>query len=324
MARITQRDIAQLCGLDTSTVSRSLQGDERIHEATRARVVDAARRLGYRPNLAARALVGGRAQVLWLVLASVGATADWRTTHAVTSATESTDYDLFVALHGNDEARYERLLARLAQGLVDGAVVLPRRHVSDERLLRELALRDYPLVLVDVWIDGLPVPAVTTDNDGASRLLARRCAEAGARGFVLLYGDNNPVVRERTAGARAELAALGLPWTEIGSVDDAWQETEPWPDGPLAMLASAQETVLAYCRRNAGRLADRRLVAGCFDEWRGEPSPADRVFVAPQDHDAIARQAVRLLARRVECPNEPTERRVMVQIKPIEEVVPRF
>jgi LacI family transcriptional regulator len=324
MARITQRDIARLCGLDTSTISRSLQGDERILEATRARVVDAARKLGYRPNLAARALVGGRAQVFWFVAASVGATADWRTTHALSHATESTDYDLFVALHGNDEARYGRLLARLAQGLVDGAVVLPRRHVSDERILREITLRDYPLVFVDNWVEGLPVPTVTTDNDAGSRLLVRHCVAADAGAFVLLYGGDNPVVRERTAAARSEIAALGAALVEPVWADGGWHDRAPWPEGPLAILASSQETVLGYCRDRAERLAERRVVAGCFDEWRGEPQPADRVFVAPQDHESIARLAIDTLVRRIEQPDQPVERRVAVPAMTIEEVVPRF
>lgn len=60
MATATIKDIARETGLSVSTVSRALAGQGRIPEATRARVQDAARMLGYVPNRAAQSLVGKR------------------------------------------------------------------------------------------------------------------------------------------------------------------------------------------------------------------------------------------------------------------------
>ena len=52
----TLKDIAVAAGVDTMTVSRGLRGEGRMAPATRNRVLETARRLGYKPNAAARAV----------------------------------------------------------------------------------------------------------------------------------------------------------------------------------------------------------------------------------------------------------------------------
>ena len=48
MAKATLNDIARLCGAGVSTVSGATRGDPRVKIATQQRVIEAARRLGYR------------------------------------------------------------------------------------------------------------------------------------------------------------------------------------------------------------------------------------------------------------------------------------
>ena len=55
--RVNLRDIAEASGVSIQTVSRAVRGLDVVAEPTRSRVMEAVERLGYRPNLAARALV---------------------------------------------------------------------------------------------------------------------------------------------------------------------------------------------------------------------------------------------------------------------------
>ena len=61
----TLKDVAQACSVDVSTASRALRGDPRVAPDTVARLRSAADRLGYRPNLAARALRAGATRTVW-------------------------------------------------------------------------------------------------------------------------------------------------------------------------------------------------------------------------------------------------------------------
>ncbi len=60
MRKIGISDIAKLANVSIGTVDRALHGRARISERTRKRVLNLARELGYKPNLAARALSVGR------------------------------------------------------------------------------------------------------------------------------------------------------------------------------------------------------------------------------------------------------------------------
>lgn len=69
--RVRSVDVAKLADVSRTTVSYVLNGrtDVSIPEATRKRVLEAAATLGYRPNMAARALVSGRTRLISLWMA---------------------------------------------------------------------------------------------------------------------------------------------------------------------------------------------------------------------------------------------------------------
>ena len=66
--RVSIRSVAAAAGVAIGTVSKALNGDREISEATRARVLQAARELGYVPDAAARTLATGRTDTLGLVI----------------------------------------------------------------------------------------------------------------------------------------------------------------------------------------------------------------------------------------------------------------
>ena len=60
----TAHDVAKLAGVSQAAVSRSFTTGASISAATRAKVVEAAEALGYRPNLLARSLITGRSKLV--------------------------------------------------------------------------------------------------------------------------------------------------------------------------------------------------------------------------------------------------------------------
>lgn len=70
LVRSTIKDVAAAAGVTAGTVSRALRGDPRVIESTRRRIVEAAERLGYRPNLQARGLQTGRTGAIGLACPS--------------------------------------------------------------------------------------------------------------------------------------------------------------------------------------------------------------------------------------------------------------
>ena len=60
-------DVARLAGVSHQTVSRVVNGQTNLRPATRDRVLEAIRQLGYRPNTAARSLVSGRSGTIGVI-----------------------------------------------------------------------------------------------------------------------------------------------------------------------------------------------------------------------------------------------------------------
>jgi DNA-binding LacI/PurR family transcriptional regulator len=132
---VTVRDVAQAAGVSPSTVSRVFTAPEQVQTATRDKVLDAAGRLGYRPDPAARTLRSGRTESLGLVIPDIANPFFPPIVKAMQTRARNHGHTLLVA--DCDEREADEL-----------------ETLSDGRL-RELA-EQLPLVLVNRHVPGIP------------------------------------------------------------------------------------------------------------------------------------------------------------------------
>ncbi|MBN8525893.1 MAG: LacI family DNA-binding transcriptional regulator, partial [Planctomycetes bacterium] len=265
---------------------------------TVARLRSAADRLGYRPNLAARALRAGATRTVWLLTGSFNAVNERLLVRSAAQSLEAGGYDLLLA-EFRDDAGYERLLGRLDQGLADAALVIAGGESHPESpTLRALIARRYPLVFLDRGPGWEGVPTVSTDNVGATRELVRRLATSGIRRLVFVEWGSNDVSSLRASTAVAEARKLGLQAALSRSLPTAWLANG---QGPLGVVASSQGDIHDWCTENATALRGIEMRFAVFDDWTGEPYPSPVVFVAIQDFAGMAERAARrLLAQTAE------------------------
>lgn len=290
----TLKDIAQACSVDVSTASRALRGDPRVAPDTVERLRAAAEKLGYRPNLAARALRAGATRTVWLLTGSFNAVNERLLVRAAAQSLEAGGYDLLLA-EFRDEAGYERLLGRLDQGLADAALIIAGGNGHpDSPTLRSLLSRRYPLLFLDRSPGWPGVPTVTTDNVTATRELVQRLAATGIRRVLFCEWGDNDVSNTRATTTIAEARRLGLATALSRSVDPSWLTAG---EGPIGVVASSQGDIHNWCTENAQAIRGLELRFACFDDWAGEPYPAPVAFIAIQDFAGMAeRAAQRLLA----------------------------
>ncbi len=140
------KDLAKALNLSPATVSRALNGFPEVSEATRLRVQEQARQLGYQPNLLARKLVGKQSGIIALVVPDANALGDDSSFFGVISglsaALAARDMDLMLHVNtGGDEVEpYRRLLAK---GVVDGFLL--NTPVPEIRASRSSRTRGRPL-----------------------------------------------------------------------------------------------------------------------------------------------------------------------------------
>ncbi len=135
---ITIHDVARRAGVATSTVSRALNGDGRIAEATRNRVREVAREMGYNPSRSARALRSAHTRTLGYIAPDFANPVTLTHVRAAVRAAYEQGYTIFVSDAQGDATIFESQVRRLIEHRVDGILfgrgILPLSEEADALL----------------------------------------------------------------------------------------------------------------------------------------------------------------------------------------------
>ncbi|HEY5178869.1 MAG TPA: LacI family DNA-binding transcriptional regulator, partial [Dermatophilaceae bacterium] len=153
---VTARDVARVAGVSISTVSRALAKPDEVAPATRARVLDTARGMGYLPNPAARGLITGRTSTIGLIVPDLENPFFAAVTKGVQSRARAAGYCVIVADSDEDPSQEEDL-ARNMSKRVDGIVLCSPR--APDSVIAQLAL-ECRLVLVNRACADIPAVAI--------------------------------------------------------------------------------------------------------------------------------------------------------------------
>ncbi len=214
MKRPTIADIARRAGVTKSTVSFALNGRPGVSEATRGRILLIAQEMGWQPSRAARALSGGRADVLGLVVDRPASTLGiepffMQLISGIESELASRDIALLLQVNEDPAAQSATYKRWWAQRRVDGVFVVDLR-IDDERtaLLAELGM---PAVVVGgpQGLNGLH--GLWNDEAAAVRSVVEYLAALGHRRIARVAGMSRLWHTAVRAGAFAEATArLGV------------------------------------------------------------------------------------------------------------------
>ena len=210
---LSMADVAARAGVSHQTVSRVVNGHPSVAPATRERVEQAIAELGYRPNVAARALVTGSTRTIGLVTVKINQYGPAQTLLGLEKAARAAGYSLSVSILDDATAGAMRdaVDAFVAQR-VDAIVALSTYDDAAEAL----ATLEPPVPLVAVQVGGdEDRPAVGVDQEAGARLAIRHLLQLGHRTVHHVAGPvDSKEARGRIAGWRAELEAAGAPVPE--------------------------------------------------------------------------------------------------------------
>ncbi|MDD7593120.1 MAG: LacI family DNA-binding transcriptional regulator [Peptoniphilaceae bacterium] len=200
--RTTLRDIAKASNVSVTTVSLVLNGKaNEISEATQKRVLAAARKLEYTPNLAARGLQKASSNLLLLLVPDLENTFYTSIARHAVSHALTLGYLLILASLPQDQKEEERLLKMVKGGLFEGMLILSRKFAA----IRDEASKDenIPYVMLDEDIEDETKPSlITGDNESGGYLVGDYLCELGHRRIAFLTGPNDtPNSMRRLSGA---------------------------------------------------------------------------------------------------------------------------
>jgi LacI family transcriptional regulator len=219
-APATLHDVAREAGVSLATASRSLNGSTRkVNDAYRQRVLAAAARLNYSPNLSAQAVARGTTTTVALLVADIS---DPYFSSIASGVVAEADHERLIVTMAATERDPERELelVRQLRGQRPRVMILagsrPTSDPTEGALGAELAAYESAGgTVVLISRNELDFSTVLLDNRGGAEALARELTRIGYRRFaVVTGGEGLRTAADRLEGFRAGLAASG------GRLDD--------------------------------------------------------------------------------------------------------
>jgi LacI family transcriptional regulator len=221
---VTLQDVAKLAGVSTKTVSRVVNNQGEISQATRQRVQAAIEQLGYRPNILARSLVNQRSDTLAVVASGLEYYGPSHTLIGIEQQSYELGYSLFLSLLPRpDDTNVSPVLDAFIARRVEG-IIWAVPEIGDNRAWIQPGLFEHlpPIVFLSMKPrPGLSVVAV--DNRAGAAQATQHLLEQGRRKIGIITG---PLTwweaRERYSGCRDALQRSDLEWSPSLVVEGDW------------------------------------------------------------------------------------------------------
>jgi LacI family transcriptional regulator, galactose operon repressor len=299
----TLSEVARQAGVGNTTVSRVINGGDRVSPKTLAKVRRVIEALGYRPNQAARVLKGDRTKTIGLMVPSLADPFFSSCAEAAQAVVRANDSLLIVTATQNDPHTEIENLNVLISHRVDGLLLAPANSRSQALcdLLNRLTI---PVVTIDRPIFNSTVSSVLTDNFKGARTATQHLIEHGCQRIVCLTGETTLfTIHERVRGYRAAVGAAGLPCTVNTSIKDyrsaeyAIESLLAGPNCPDAFFTLKNSTTIyAFEVLQKLNVAMPKPIALLgFDDFELATTLRPSVSVVQQPVEEIGRAAAELL-----------------------------
>jgi LacI family transcriptional regulator, gluconate utilization system Gnt-I transcriptional repressor len=207
---LTLRDVSEASGVSEMTVSRVLRQRGDVSEATRNRVLEAARKLGYVPNKIAGALASQRVNLVGVIIPSLSNMVFPEVLSGISEILEDTGLQPVVGVTNYSPEREETVLYEMLSWRPSGVILAGLEHTDAARAM--LAQAGVPVVEV-MDIDGPVIDsAVGISHKRAGRQMAEAILSAGYRNIAFLgtMMPDDHRAKKRLEGFEEALAKAGL------------------------------------------------------------------------------------------------------------------
>lgn len=210
---LTLRDVSEASGVSEMTVSRVLRNRGDVSEATRERVLSAAKALGYVPNKIAGGLASQRVNLVAVIIPSLSNMVFPEVLTGISQVLDDTGLQPVVGVTNYSPEREEQVLYEMLSWRPSGVIVAGLEHSEASCAM----LRNAGIPIVEIMdVDGEAIDSVVgISHRRAGREMARTILAAGYRkiGFLGTQMPHDHRARKRFEGFTAALAEEGLELT---------------------------------------------------------------------------------------------------------------
>jgi len=250
-APITAYDVASLAGVSQSAVSRTFTFGASVSERTREKVLKAAKKLNYRPNLIARSLSTRRSDIVGVIVPPLE-------NHFFPEMLEALSVELsrsgrrMLLFTSSQNSPVEPILEDVLNARVD-ALVMVASSVSSH-FAEECQAIGLPIVLLNRKTDSKSVSSVTSSNRKGAETIAQFLLAGGHKRFAYIAGlESSSTNRDREETFVRVLAQHGHKLCAHGVGDYVFDRTAQiardmlsMTDRPDAIFCANDHMALAF------------------------------------------------------------------------------
>lgn len=207
---LTLRDVSEASGVSEMTVSRVLRNRGDVSDATRQRVLTAAKELGYVPNKIAGALASQRVNLVAVIIPSMSNMVFPEVMTGISEALEETGLQPVVGVTGYSPEKEEKVLYEMLSWRPSGVIIAGLEHSDASRAM--LKASGIPVVEI-MDVDGTPVDSVVgISHRRAGRQMAQAILKDGYEHIAFLGTKmaQDHRARKRFEGFTEALAKAGV------------------------------------------------------------------------------------------------------------------
>lgn len=203
------RDVAELAGVGTMTVSRVINGHLHVTEETRKRVFKAIEKLGYRPNQIARSLREQRSRQIGIIVPNLHDPFFAFCAQAVSLVAKEHGYSVNIAMsYEKPEIEFNEAMIMLSRH-TEGLVVIPAAGKVTQ--LTNAAFKAIPIVTLDRPLEKRRFDSVVVENEAGARLAVCHLIAHGHRRIAYLgLSPDLYTISARSEGYRKAMQEAGL------------------------------------------------------------------------------------------------------------------
>jgi len=235
----TIREVSKHAQVSVATVSRVVNGNKWVAEATRQRVLEAMAELGYHPNSFARSLATNKSETIGMVVGDLAGPFFGEMMQYAEQAVRDAGKHLIIT-SGHSTLEEERDAIQFLLKRRCDALILHLDLTPDEEIIELAKAESTPMILVNRLVPALADQCVYLDNEAGGFLATQHLIEQGHRLIACITGPLYKAdARERLAGYRRALDAAGLPFDQHLVVEGDFME----PGGEVAVTTLLQRKV---------------------------------------------------------------------------------
>lgn len=314
-SHVTIRDVAARAGVSHQTVSRVINGNERVSADTKTRVEAAITELGYQPSAIARSMAIGRTGLLACISPNLTDYTFASIIHGAEMAARQQGYFLLSASAPDEETFADLVNQLVPSRQVEGLMVI--NPYADGRFHH--LPPDFPTVFAGARPREVASNSVSLDDVAVGRIATEHLLQQGHRRIGLVTGImSEDCAQDRMSGYEAAIRAAGLAVQPELIIEGNWQARSGYdafmafaqsghlPDAIFAQNDQMAVGILRAANDKGVRVPIQLSVIGVDD------IPMAAYFEPPlttlhQDFSRIGQEASRLLMQTIEQPTAPRQ-----------------